>query len=237
VDIDRYTLHRARVTAGLPLEELARRTRISPGLLKLIDDGQFERLPGGIYARSYVRAVARIVAVDPEEAVRALLPLMRDAELGIEQDAAGEDSPAPAAPAAVAPPQAQPFTAWMASDEDWRRWGASAVDGAVLAGLWMILWGIARVAAGPYGIAGLAAVSVTAAVLAVIYFAVFAGLGGATPGDQLLRVSRDAARGPVHGSAAGRRALTAMLVKASIIVDIVATTEWGLDALRIKSVE
>jgi hypothetical protein len=224
--------------AGLSLEELARRTRISPGLLKLIDDGQFQRLPGGIYARSYVRTVAKILAVDPDEAIRALTPLMRDGELGLEKPPAQEPASARAIP--VAPvPAAQSFASWQIRDEDWRRWAASMIDGAAVAAIWLALWAIARGTGGHplQPSLSLAAVSIAAAIVAAVYFIVFAGIGGSTPGDLVMGVPQDATDGPVQPESIGRRAAGAFLVKASVLVDLLYTTEWALEALRIKSAE
>ena len=250
MDIDRYTLHRARISAGLPLEEVARRTRISPGLLKLIDDGQFERLPGGIYARSYVRTVAKILSVDPDEAVRALTPLMRDGALGLEeaggtagsqrpQTGIGDQAHAPAAPAHSSA-LAQPFTPWQIRDEDWRRWAASMIDGAAVAGIWLALWGVARGTVGDHSLhlsVSLAAVSTAAALVAAVYFIVFAGIGGSTPGDRAMGVSPGPTDGPVQPQSIGRRAAGAFLIKSSVLVDLLYTTEWALEALRIKNAE
>ena len=54
-------LHHARVTGGIRLSEVAARTCLSPRIVRLIDSGEFDRLPGGLYARSYVRAFADVV--------------------------------------------------------------------------------------------------------------------------------------------------------------------------------
>lgn|GEM_PF-3701792 len=247
MDIDRYTLHRARVTAGLSLQELARRTRISPSLLKLIDEGELERLPGGIYARSYVRTVAQILAVDPDEAVRALTPLMRDGELGLEgggasrgpQAGPGDPPHAPAAPAQTVS-AAQPFMPWQIRDDDWRRWAAAMIDGAAVAVIWLALWAVAREAGGGHSLQGLgplAAVSIVAALVAAVYFVVFAGVGGSTPGDLAVGTPPDVTDGPVQPQSIGRRAAVAFLVKGSVLVDLLYTTEWALEAVRIKSAE
>ena len=44
-------LRQARLAAGLQLSDIEQRTRISPSILRWIDNGQFHRLPAGIYAR------------------------------------------------------------------------------------------------------------------------------------------------------------------------------------------
>jgi cytoskeleton protein RodZ len=59
----------ARARAGLSLEELSRRTKISVPTLQLIERSQFRDLPGGIYTRGLLRAYAREVGRDPEDVV------------------------------------------------------------------------------------------------------------------------------------------------------------------------
>jgi hypothetical protein len=74
-------LHRARLASGLDLAELAGRTYLSPRIVQQIDDGCFEELPGGVYARSYVRAFATAVGLEPEETLERLsdqLPPVQD---------------------------------------------------------------------------------------------------------------------------------------------------------------
>ena len=52
--------------------QLAALTLLSPGILHKIDEGRFTELPGGLYARSYIRAFASVVGLDPEDVVREL---------------------------------------------------------------------------------------------------------------------------------------------------------------------
>jgi len=63
-------LAEARVRAGLSIEELSRRTKMSVPTLLAIERNQLETLPGGLYARAMLRAYARAVGCDPEEIVR-----------------------------------------------------------------------------------------------------------------------------------------------------------------------
>lgn len=66
-------LRHAREQAGLSLEELAARTKIRIAHLEAIERGAFDRLPGGIFTRGYLRAYAREVGLDPEAVVRDYL--------------------------------------------------------------------------------------------------------------------------------------------------------------------
>jgi cytoskeleton protein RodZ len=63
-------LAEARVRAGLSVEELSRRTKLSVPTLLAIERNQMGSLPGGLYARAMLRAYAREVGCDPEEIVR-----------------------------------------------------------------------------------------------------------------------------------------------------------------------
>jgi hypothetical protein len=65
-------LHDARVQRGLSLTTIASTTRLSPWIVNALDGGRFDAIPAGIYARSYVRAFARAVGLDPEAALETL---------------------------------------------------------------------------------------------------------------------------------------------------------------------
>jgi hypothetical protein len=74
-------LLRARLRRGLSLTEVGARTRLSPRVLRVLDEGRFGELPGGLYARGYVRAYASAVDLDPDQTVDELsaqLPIAED---------------------------------------------------------------------------------------------------------------------------------------------------------------
>ena len=52
-------LRSAREHAGLTIEEIAARTKISPAALAAIERGDFDRLPGEFFARAFVRSYAQ----------------------------------------------------------------------------------------------------------------------------------------------------------------------------------
>src|SRR5579862_7351867 len=54
---------------GISLDQIANATKISIRSLKAIEDGDFRKLPGGIYNTSYIRQYARAVDVDERELV------------------------------------------------------------------------------------------------------------------------------------------------------------------------
>jgi cytoskeletal protein RodZ len=75
-------LAEARQRAGLSVAELSHRTKISVPTLLAIERNQMRTLPGGLYARSMLRAYAREVGIDPEDIVRRFR-----AEVGEQVDA------------------------------------------------------------------------------------------------------------------------------------------------------
>ncbi|MEY9888665.1 transcriptional regulator with XRE-family HTH domain [Catenulispora sp. MAP12-49] len=56
----------ARQHAGLSIEEVVAATRIRPGMLREIEAGEFMHCGGDVYARGHVRAIAKVVGIDPE---------------------------------------------------------------------------------------------------------------------------------------------------------------------------
>jgi cytoskeletal protein RodZ len=54
---------------GISLGQISSLTKISVRLLQAIEEGDFRKLPGGIYNTSYIRQYARIVDVDEGELV------------------------------------------------------------------------------------------------------------------------------------------------------------------------
>jgi len=63
-------LAEARQRAGLSVEDLAHRTKISVPTLRAMERNQIDGLPGGIYTRGLLRAYAREVGIDPEDLVK-----------------------------------------------------------------------------------------------------------------------------------------------------------------------
>jgi cytoskeletal protein RodZ len=62
-------LPRFRKRAGVSLEEIADRTKISSRFLRAIEDEQFDQLPGGIFTTSYLRQYAEAIGYDKEALV------------------------------------------------------------------------------------------------------------------------------------------------------------------------
>jgi hypothetical protein len=185
------------MAAGLELKEVERRTRLSPLVLRWIEDGQFHKLPGGLYARAYLRAYAEAVGLDPRDVIASLEDrLPRAAELAPEE---------PSRP----PLLARPRVARMA---------AGALDGVLLAALGASVLGLTALVGGtPVGTisGGGVPLAVVLVVMGVLYFGIFAGVEGRTPGARLLGLPAQPASRPVGLTQIARRAWEAFARQAS----------------------
>jgi cytoskeleton protein RodZ len=63
-------LRAARESSGLSLEQIAKRTKIAASVLDAIERNDVSRLPGGIFARAFVRSYAIEVGLDPDRTVQ-----------------------------------------------------------------------------------------------------------------------------------------------------------------------
>jgi cytoskeletal protein RodZ len=68
VDFGRY-LSQQRELRGMSREDICRETKIPPSLVAALEEGQMERLPARIFVLNYIRAYARVIGMEPEEAV------------------------------------------------------------------------------------------------------------------------------------------------------------------------
>ena len=62
----------------ISLAEIAERTKIRQPLLESLERGDVRDWPSGIFRRSYLRAYARAIGLDPEATVREFLALYPD---------------------------------------------------------------------------------------------------------------------------------------------------------------
>ncbi len=65
------TLRRERLRRGWELEPIAAETKIGLHLLQAIEADQFDRLPGGVFARNFTRQYARLLGLDEEDIIHA----------------------------------------------------------------------------------------------------------------------------------------------------------------------
>jgi len=77
-------LRLAREARGISLREISEQTRISTRYLEAIENGDLKRLPGGIFNRSFIKAYAKYIGYDEQEALDAYARTAR--ELGASPD-------------------------------------------------------------------------------------------------------------------------------------------------------
>jgi cytoskeleton protein RodZ len=62
--VPRLDLARSRKEKGVSLEDIAGHTKISLRFLRAIEEEEFDKLPGGIFSRSYLRQYAAAIRYD-----------------------------------------------------------------------------------------------------------------------------------------------------------------------------
>jgi cytoskeleton protein RodZ len=61
------TLRRERVKRNLQIEQISKELKISPRFLEAIEEERFERLPGGVFAKAFVRQYGRLLGLNEDE--------------------------------------------------------------------------------------------------------------------------------------------------------------------------
>lgn len=59
-------LKRERELREVPVEELTQATRIGPRFLQALENEDWDKLPGGVFNRGFVRSIARYLGLDEE---------------------------------------------------------------------------------------------------------------------------------------------------------------------------
>ena len=68
----------ARETRGIALRDISEQTRISMRYLEAIEADDYRRLPGGIFNRSFVRAYAKFIGYDEDQAIDEYARTLRE---------------------------------------------------------------------------------------------------------------------------------------------------------------
>ena len=71
-------LRLARETRGIALRDISEQTRISMRYLEAIETDDYKRLPGGIFNRSFIRAYAKFIGYDENDAIEDYARTMRE---------------------------------------------------------------------------------------------------------------------------------------------------------------
>ena len=74
-------LRSQREKRGITLEAISNTTKISTRMLKALEDERFDQLPGGVFNKGFVRAYARQIGLDAEEAVGDYLAALRESQV------------------------------------------------------------------------------------------------------------------------------------------------------------
>jgi transcriptional regulator with XRE-family HTH domain len=142
-------LRHERERRQIALRSIAESTKIGISLLDGLEGNDVSRWPSGIYRKSFVRAYAQAIGVDPEPVVREFVELYPDPQ---EPEAAKTDAPPGTVPATPNPSPNQPppnkpivarsvlltvnlngtaFTKGKFLKDSRKRWAAAACDAAV----------------------------------------------------------------------------------------------------------
>jgi cytoskeletal protein RodZ len=71
-------LRKQREQRGIELDKISNATKISTRMLRALEEEHFDQLPGGVFNKGFVRAYARQVGMDAEEAVTDYLAALRE---------------------------------------------------------------------------------------------------------------------------------------------------------------
>jgi hypothetical protein len=66
------TLRRERLRRGLKLEQVAAQTKIGPHFLLAIEENRFDRLPGGLFTRSFLRQYTHVLDLNENDIIASL---------------------------------------------------------------------------------------------------------------------------------------------------------------------
>jgi len=74
-------LRKQREQRGIALDAISNTTKISTRMLRAIEEEHFDQLPGGVFNKGFVRAYARQVGLNEEEAVTDYLTALRESQI------------------------------------------------------------------------------------------------------------------------------------------------------------
>lgn len=74
-------LRQQREQRGISLDAISNATKIGTRMLRAIEDEHFDQLPGGVFNKGFVRAYARQVGLNEEEAIAGYLAALRESQV------------------------------------------------------------------------------------------------------------------------------------------------------------
>jgi cytoskeleton protein RodZ len=81
-------LQREREMRGITLEEIAEATKIGTRSLRALEAEEFDKLPGGVFNKGFVRSYSRYLGIDEEQAVADYLTAFAEAQAAAREQAA-----------------------------------------------------------------------------------------------------------------------------------------------------
>ena len=84
------SMQREREMRTISLEEIAESTKISKRMLRALEEEDFAKLPGGIFNKGFVRAYAKYLGLDEEQAVSDFMAAFTVFQAGVERAPFGE---------------------------------------------------------------------------------------------------------------------------------------------------
>lgn len=240
-------LRRIRMGKGLSLTEISRRTRIGVGYLRKIEEGQFKGLPPGFYARAFVRAYAEAIGVDADVVLGELADELPAAQAAAAPHPVAGAAAAAAVDAATLIPDARMTllkqildrhntivhagaVAMSPSDgaaAPMRRLAAAAMDGVLLASVYLAVLGLTAytcgVSIGALVDAAAFSVFTVLAVITLLYVFMMGGIAGRTIGSMILGVPLiDPPSAPLGLDAILRRSVRFLRADASAAAEVVS---------------
>lgn len=195
-------LRRLRIARGESLASFAARHGIRVEFLRAIEEGRFQDLPTGIYARAAVRGYASALGLDPDEILAICGPLLPAVEDPVAAIGRLRGLPAPRWRAATRHTGTE-YTIQSNRTSDgaplalpsWRLVAASAIDATAMAAMLLAVVTCTVAMGVPISALGGAAPAffMMAFVLGGCYFVVLGGIAGATAGEYLAGVRTQAA--------------------------------------------
>jgi hypothetical protein len=187
-----HQLRRARVERGLTIEQVVEASRLPTSTAIKIDEGRFDELPAGVYARSYVRTFAAVVGVEPERALDELATLLPPTPdpFPVLRELKGAS---PRRPRRNGSLSRWPDWSVLRCDA-WSlpRWIVAGIDALMLLAInAIVVWLTAYISGLPIAMVlqhASTAVAVVCAVPMTMYFVLFEGIAGRTPGAMVCRV-------------------------------------------------
>ena len=117
-------MRREREMRGITLEEISEATKITSRCLQALEDEEFNKLPGGIFNKGFVRSYASYVGIDEEQAVAEF----------VVASGGEKDQPLPD------PPEPRAVTLGQRRAEDHPNWRAIGVLAVVVVAAVAVVW-------------------------------------------------------------------------------------------------